>query len=71
MIEDLIIKESFKPDDNALKNIATTSSKTEKIGENINKVVKKIRTMAELKKPTSKKKKPVVKYLKAMNLTLT
>ena len=41
MIEDLIIKESFKPDDNALKNIATTSSKSEKIGETIYQVVKK------------------------------
>ena len=53
MIEDLIIKESFKPDDNALKNIATTSSKSEKIGETIYQVVKKIRNIAGVTITTS------------------
>lgn len=64
MIEDLIIKESFKPDDNALKNIATTSSKSEKIGETIYQVVKKIRNIAGVTITTSNKEETCVKYFK-------
>lgn len=63
-IEDLIIKESFKPDDNSLKNIAITSSKSEKIGETIYQVVKKIKNIAGVTITTSNKEETYVKYFK-------
>lgn len=64
IVEDLIKKESLIPNDDALKNIAVTSSKSNEIGEIVFQVAKKISNISGVTITTSSKEKTTVNYFK-------